>query len=70
LIFILYVGTGQRVTIYEIHFLVILLFVPGVLRPFAEAENIPVEPDQDNACAGKVRVSLPLLSCFCELRFQ
>ena len=32
----------------------------------AKAEIIPVEPDQDNACAGKVRVSLPLLSCFCK----
>lgn len=43
-----------------------LWLVPGVLRPKAKAEIIPVEPDQDNACAGKARVSLPLLSCFCK----
>jgi len=40
--------------------------VPGVLNPACywledEAEIIPVEPEQDNACAGKV-ASFPLLS--------
>jgi hypothetical protein len=30
----------------------------GAVNLNMTAENIPVEPDQDNACAGKVRVSI------------
>jgi hypothetical protein len=31
--------------------------IPGVLPPIAGAEIKPVEPDQGNACAGKVSAS-------------